>query len=393
MDSQITPTPRALVAYGPPTTTPWRLEPISLRPLADTELLIRTVAAGICHTDLAIAEVAGAFGGFPRVMGHEGAGYVLATGTAVTIAKPGDPVLLSYNSCGACRLCTTNHPAHCLRFMEVNFVGSLDFSSSHPMNKENPFAADNPTIRASFFGQSCFASHTIAAQRSVVNMSSLIKSPEELKLFAPLGCGVQTGCAAVTKVADAREGDTVAILGLGGVGLSAVMATRIRGCKTIIGVDRVKGRLELARELGATAVIDTSELVGDVGEALVHAMQALTPDGLGTTVTIETTGVMGLVEAGVAFTAPLGRYVQVGSTGVGAAVSVQLTPLMVSGKRIMGTIEGDAVARDYVPEMVKWYREGRLPLEKIVGWFGAEEAGRALEEMEKGRVVKPVIVW
>ncbi|PGH28648.1 hypothetical protein GX50_08607 [[Emmonsia] crescens] len=383
------PIPRAIVARGPAKSTPWQIEQVSLRSLAKTELLVRVVAAGICHTDLHMAELAQVFGGYPQILGHEGAGYVEDIGADVTVAKRGDPVLLSFASCGACRLCATTHPAHCTRFSELNFIGSKDFSSPPPLGSSGQ---QEPSIRGSFFGQSSFASLTIAAESSVVNVGGLVRSTDELKLFAPLGCGVQTGCGTITNVANAGPSDAVAIIGLGGVGLSAIMAAKIRGCKVIIGIDKVASRTGLAKELGATHVIDTTAMDGDM-EKLKQAVCGMTDEGLGTSITVDTTGVLPLIEAGVSFTAPRGHYIQVGSPTLGTALSVPLGALMVSGKSITGTIEGDTVSSEYIPQMIRWYREGKLPLEKLVKIFEAEEFQRALGEMADGTVVKPVIVW
>ncbi|KAK2810890.1 hypothetical protein FQN50_002481 [Emmonsiellopsis sp. PD_5] len=392
-------TARAIVTHGPPSSSsspnspnsPWKLEPVTPKPLGKTDLLVRIVASGICHTDLHIAELGAYFGGFPRVMGHEGAGYVLATGSSVTVAQPGDPVLLSFAHCGTCRLCETGHPAHCVRFSELNFGGARTFSTSTDASTDTATDASTTDIIGSFFGQSSFASVSVVGETSVVNVKGLVKSEEELRLFAPLGCGVQTGCASVTNVARAREGDTVVVMGLGGVGLSAIMAAKVTGCGVIVGVDKVGSRLELARELGATDVINTAAL-DDLGEVTekVHALTG----GLGATVVIDTTGYGPLMEAGVNFTGPLGRYVQIGvPPAPDAALTVPVSQLMVTGKTVVGTVEGDAVAREYVPRMLGWYREGKLPLEKIVKTFKPEEFEEALKEMASGEAVKPVIVW
>ncbi|OAX80739.1 hypothetical protein ACJ72_04923 [Emergomyces africanus] len=381
--------PRAIVARGPAKSNPWQIEQVSLRALGKTELLVRVVAAGICHTDLHMAELAQVFGGYPQILGHEGAGYVEAIGSDVTVAKPGDPVLLSFASCGICHLCTTAHPAHCTRFSELNFAGSKDFCSHAEPGSSGK---QEPSIRGSFFGQSSFASLTIAAESSVVNMGGIVRSTEELKLFAPLGCGVQTGCGTITNVANAGPNDTVAIIGLGGVGLSAIMAAKVRRCKVIIGIDKIASRTELAKELGATHVINTAAMDGDM-EKVKQAVCGMTDGSLGTSITVDTTGVMPLIEAGVAFTAPRGHYIQIGSPAPGTALSLSLGPLMISGKSITGTIEGDTVSREYIPQMIQWYREGKLPLEKLVKVFDAEEFQRALGEMVNGTVVKPVIVW
>ena len=140
-------------------------------------------------------------------------------GANVTVAAPGDPVLLSFSSCGACALCSGGHPAHCVDFNTINFLGGPDFALASSVGEESVKA----NIAGRFFGQSSFASRTIARESSVVNVKGLVNGDEELQLLAPLGCGIQTGSGTIAKVAEAGEGDCVAILGMGGVGLSGVM--------------------------------------------------------------------------------------------------------------------------------------------------------------------------
>ena len=140
-------------------------------------------------------------------------------GANVIVAAPGDPVLLSFSSCGTCALCSGGHPAHCVDFNTINFLGGLDFALASSTGEESVKA----NIAGRFFGQSSFASRTIARESSVVNVKGLVNGDEELQLLAPLGCGIQTGSGTIAKVAEAGEGDCVAILGMGGVGLSGVM--------------------------------------------------------------------------------------------------------------------------------------------------------------------------
>lgn len=135
----------------------------------------------------------------------------------MTVGEVGDPVLLSFNSCGSCRLCHDGHPAHCNDFSPLNFVGKKAFKSSE--------SASDLDIEGSFFGQSSFASHSIVDERSVVNVKGLIGGEEDLIQLSPLGCGIQTGTGTILTVAEATEKDVVAVIGMGGVGLSAVMVS------------------------------------------------------------------------------------------------------------------------------------------------------------------------
>ena len=152
-----------------------------------------------------------------------GAGYVERVGSGVTVAQPGDPVLLSFNYCGQCGICNAGCPAHCMEFNRINFDGSKVFSpfENGPISLE-----EQPDIAGVFFGQSSFSSLSIADEHSVVNVKGLVSGPEDLKVLAPLGCGIQTGSGSILKVASASEKDAVAVLGMGGGGISGIMVSQ-----------------------------------------------------------------------------------------------------------------------------------------------------------------------
>lgn len=220
------------------------------------------VATGICHTDLVVSSMPPPYQQYPTVLGHEGAGIVEAVGDGVSVAKPGDLVLLSYNFCDKCELCQHGKSkAWCEAFSQYNTVGRADDFVPESGDK----------VRGWFFGQSSFAAQTLVDENSVVNVSGIVKQ-EELKLLAPLGCGIMTGAGNMHNIFQVGSRDAVLVTGLGGVGLGAVMAAKARGAKAIVVVDRVKARLDLAKELGATHIVDTtgtdlSELAAKIKEA------------------------------------------------------------------------------------------------------------------------------
>ena len=310
-----------------------------------------------------------------------GSGFVEKVGEGVEVAQPGDPVLLSFAACRKCQICKAGHESHCVELNELNFSGNKCFYSQNSQDLE---------IRGSFFGQSSFANLTIAHESSVVNVKGLVKSEEELKLFAPLGCGIQTGSGTIINVANAKAHDTVAIMGVGGVGLSGIMAAKMVGCKTIIAIDRVSSRLALAKELGATHTIDTSEL--SHLDELVQKVRDLT-DGYGTSITMDATGFLKLIQKGIEFTARRGQYIQVGSTPRGAVLEIPLQQMMISGKRLIFAVEGQVIPQQYIPKMIKWNREGRLPFDRLSKFFPAEQFMEAIHGMEDGTTIKPIIVW
>lgn len=181
----------------------------------------------------------------------------------------GDPVLLSYTYCASCRSCEAQHLSYCEQFIPLNFFGRPTFKDGK--GKEIP---------GSFFGQSSFASWSVVKGSSAVNVKGIVQDKKELALFAPLGCGVQTGSGTVVNAAGAGEKDVVVVTGLGGVGLSAIMGAKIVGARIIVGIDRVKKRLDLAKELGATHVIDSSSL--EEGKTLSDVVKEIC-DGVGPT--------------------------------------------------------------------------------------------------------------
>ncbi|KAF5965569.1 cutinase transcription factor 1 beta [Fusarium bulbicola] len=356
-----------IASYEPKGTTPdLRLVDGSVRAIHDSELLIRVVASGICHTDLIFATWPADQIPYPKVLGHEGqfklfsfisamitevpclgAGVVVEAGSKVTKARPGDFVLLSFHNCKECYDCKEGHPSFCSKFVEINYGG-----------EDATYTANGTDLRGNFFGQSSFAELAVVKETSVVNVTNIIETEEELKLFAPLGCGFQTGAATVENVARANEKDRVAVIGLGGVGLVSIMTAKMQACETIIGIDRVPERLELAKALGATHVINTSDENIDIKEEI----QKVT-DGRGSSITIDTTGNMGLIKAGLEFTSNRGQLIFIGVPPLDAMMDLHLT-----GKVIRGTIEGDAVPAE------------------------PEDFETALNDMKVGKTVKPVIV-
>lgn len=308
---------------------------------------------------------------------------MISTGPGVTVAQPGDPVLLSFAFCESCPGCTRGYHSHCNTFNELNF-------GPQPAVFGNVGDDGNPTIPGAFFGQSSFASRSVVRQCSVVNAKSFVSSKQELQLFAPLGCGVQTGAGTVINAAGATTEDIVCVLGLGGVGLSAVMGAKVAGCRRIIGVDRVASRLELAKAMGATDVVDTSIL--PEGKTLVEAVREVA-EGLGPSITVDTTGVPFLVRAAIDFARNRGKIVQVGSAPFDAKLEIPVFDFMVRGLQYIGAVEGHAYPPDFVPKLVQWYKEGRFPVDKMMKLMPADQYEAALHEMHEGSTIKPILCW
>jgi Zn-dependent alcohol dehydrogenases, class III len=208
---------------------PLKIEFLELEGPRDDEVLVRIVASGICHTDISFCDSWEKTDG-PLVLGHEGAGIVEQVGKRVKSVKRVDHVVLSYQSCGHCRQCRRGHPTDCEHFYEANF-GFARRDGSNALYRSG--------VRGHFFGQSSFATYTLATERNLVKVSKKLR----LELLAPLGCGLQTGAGTVMNSLKIPKGASIAIFGTGAVGLAAVMAARIVGANPIIGVDIVPRRL------------------------------------------------------------------------------------------------------------------------------------------------------
>lgn len=357
----------------------WKMEELFVKEPGPNELIVRMVATGICHTDLLAGTRPASLGGvYPRVFGHEGAGVVEAIGANVKAAGPGDFVMLSFSFCGTCAKCKAGYPGFCHDFLPLNHAkGQGAFRS-----------ASSEDVRGLFIGQSSFSSMALATENSITNVSGIVKDEEDLKLYSPLGCGFMTGAGAVAKLCKATAQDVVVIMGLGGVGLAALMAAKIAGCTQIIAIDRVKSRLEVALLLGASEIIDTSgsslNLVAEV-RGRTH--------NFGPSLTIDTSGNAELIRTGYEFTGKMGKMVIVGTPPPDAVLEVNLYSALLSGKTLVSSISGNVIPNEFIPEMIGWHRDGKFPIERIIEYFKAEDFQTAIDSMHSGSVIKPVLVW
>ncbi len=223
---------------------PFRIEELELDDPRGDEVLVRMVSSGICHTDL-VARDQYVPMALPAVLGHEGSGVVEKVGAQVKTVAPGDHVVLTYLTCGVCPSCKNGIPFHCLDFFRMNVIGGGP-GAERRMHKAGE------TIHGGFFGQSSFASHALANERNVVKVGKDLP----LDILGPLGCGIQTGVGGVINSLRPGPGSSIAIFGMGSVGLSALMAAVASGCTTIIAVgNKNEERLKAAKEFGATHII------------------------------------------------------------------------------------------------------------------------------------------
>ena len=214
------------------------------------EVLVKVVATGLCHTDLSVRDEHIPVN-FPVVLGHEGAGIVERVGDGVTKVKAGDKVLLSPSNCGKCEFCKLGHPSYCNHLLELNAPGLRSDGSSVFLDE------NGKAVGGFFFGQSSFGTFSLTRENNVVKVP--IDAP--LEILGPLGCGLQTGAGTVLNVLRPNAGESFAVFGTGPVGLAGLMAAKAAGCATIVAVDVFDNRLKLARELGATHVINSGTQV------------------------------------------------------------------------------------------------------------------------------------
>ncbi len=350
------------------------LEQLDLSDPGPGEVRVRLAATGLCHTDL-LALAPDAPLRRPMVAGHEGAGVVEALGPGVTELAEGDEVILSFDSCGRCANCRSGAPAYCERFYELNILGGgrLDGTTSLSRGGE--------AVHSHWFGQSSFADRAIVSVRSCVVVPEWSAAP--LGVCGPLGCGVQTGAGAVLNVLDPVAGDTLLVVGAGAVGLAAVMAGSIAGCERIIVSDLHESRRDLARELGATDVVDGSSEAA----ALTAATLELTR-GRGVDHAFDTTGVPAVIAATAAALAFRGTLALV---GVGdPAVTIDVSHLM-AGRSIRGVLEGDAVPQVFIPRLLAHHAAGGFPFDRLVEAFPLDAISEAVGSSLAGGAVKPVL--
>ncbi|MGW4646202.1 NAD(P)-dependent alcohol dehydrogenase [Kitasatospora sp. NPDC004289] len=363
----------AAVVRGP--GEPFRLEPVLLDEPRPDEVLVEVAAAGICHTDLSV-RAGHTPGPLPAVLGHEGAGTVRRVGSAVTGLRPGQPVVLTFTSCGRCPDCRTGRPVRCEHWPRLNLFGGARADGSPTLR-----AADGSPLYGHFFGQSSFATHALVTERNAIPVPGGL--PPEL--LAPFGCGVQTGAGAVLNVLRPEPGSTLVVFGAGAVGLAALLAARLTPATGLVAVDVRPERLTLARELGATAVVDAT--AGDP----VAAVRELT-GGRGAGYALETSGQPTVLGQAVGALAAGGTCAVVGAPPRGSELALDAAVLLDRTPRIVGVNQGASLPGRFLPALVELFRAGRLPVDRLVRAFPFAEVERAAAAAAGGEVVKPVLV-
>lgn len=351
---------------------PFNIENLTLEEPRRDEVLVKMVAGGMCHTDMVARDKVYDVP-HPIVLGHEGSGIVEAVGEDVLKVAPGDPVVLSYMSCGHCKPCYLGKPFNCVNAYPLCFGGArLDGTTATR-------DADGKEVHDHFFGQSSFGTFALANERNVVK----VPKDAPLELLGPLGCGIQTGAGAVINALKVGAGSSFVAFGAGAVGLSAVMAARIAGATTIIAADVVPSRLEMAKEIGATHVINSKE------QDPVAAIKEIT--GGGADYSLEATGIPAVLRQAIDALGSLGSCGIVGAAPLGAEASFDINDVMLPGKSIQGIIEGNSIIETFIPQLVELHRQGRFPFDKLVKFYDFDQINQAAEDSEKGGTIKPII--
>lgn len=360
---------RAAVCRAP--RAPLTIETLDLEDPRDTEIRVRVVATGVCHTDMVVRD-----GHLPTpqpvVLGHEGAGIVEKIGKSVTKVSVGDHVVMTFNSCGHCHSCTDNAATYCHEFFPRNFLATRDDGSS-------ALSRDGALVHGNFFGQSSFATHSLCHERNIVR----VPKDAPLELLGPLACGVQTGAGAVINALRVGAGSSFAVFGAGSVGLSAVMAAKVVGATTIVAVDVNDARLAFAREIGATQTINSKH------ENVVETLQKL--PGVGVQFALDTTGLAAVIRNAVLCLAPRGSCGVLGASPMGSEITLDEVHFMSGGRRLVGIVEGESVPDLFIPTLVELHRQGHFPFDKMVKFYSLEQINDAIHDSETGRTIKPVL--
>ncbi|MGO1768924.1 MAG: NAD(P)-dependent alcohol dehydrogenase [Microbacterium sp.] len=340
-------------------------------PRAD-EILVRIRAAGVCHTDM------NALSGrlpvrMPIILGHEGAGVVERVGAQVTAVVPGDCVVIAPDFCGTCTQCRQGHTAYCEQSGQLVFGGTRRDGSTRASHGGEP-------VRAAFFGQSSFAPFALVTERNIIRVGA----DAPLEYLCALTCGTQAGVGAVLNTLRPEPHHSIAVFGVGTVGLAAIAAARMRGARTIIAVDVHEARLKIACEFGATHTIRAvagADTVAEIGE--------ISPGGVDRA--FDSTGVKDVILDAIYSLATHGVFGYVTGTG-GVPLDLDLNRILTKGVTIRGIMGGDGTGLVFLRELVRLFDEGRLPIDRLVTTYRLEQINDALADMRSGTTIKPVLV-
>jgi len=348
---------------------PFELLPVEVDDPRPDEVRVRIEACGICFTDIEAMEMLAV----PSVLGHEGVGIVEAVGSDVHDLRLGERVLLSYPWCGHCGGCRDERPFHCTEHMALAFRGSRPDGSQ-------PVRLAGQGISSAFFQQSSFASHAIVPARDCVPAQPDLP----VSVLAALPCGMQTGGGAMLNSLAVRSGERALVFGVGAVGLAAIMGARLAGASTVIAVDVQPARLSLARQVGATHVVDARD--GGVAERV----RAIAAEGIDAV--LDTSSRDASLRTALEVLASGGRLGVVTVPDWGQDYRLPLQPLFERAATLTCIIQGSARPREFLPRLMRWQAEGRFPAERLVTEYRFPDINQAFSDARAGRAIKAVLV-
>ncbi|GAA2848490.1 NDMA-dependent alcohol dehydrogenase [Pseudonocardia halophobica] len=351
----------------------WETATLDLADPKEGEVLVRVEVAGLCHSDDHLRHAGSRY---PIVGGHEGAGVVEAVGAGVTHIKAGDHVLPSVvPSCGRCRYCTNGRSFLCDLGETVATGALFDGTFRYTLGSEG-------------FGGFCllgtFADHMVTPQESLIVMPKDVP----FDVAALLSCGVPTGWGSAVYAAGARAGETVVVVGVGGVGINAVQGAALAGASHIVALDPVESRREFATTLGATHTASTVDEAADLARTLTA--------GTGADATIVTAGVVtsDVIDDAVAVTGKGGRIVLTGVADDPQEITINLSGTMVTsyGYSLIGALVGNCNVRHDIPKLIRLYREGKLEVEKLISKrYTVDQVQEAYDDQAAGTIIRGVL--
>ena len=350
---------------------PLKVEKVTLDEPQTNEVLVKLVASGVCHSDLHFLK-----GEMPAptpvVPGHEGAGIVEKVGPGVTTLQPGDHVVMMVSfSCGKCRFCAEGRPTQCLENLPIMSMATL------PGGHTRLHKGDQTLHH--LFGLASFAEYAVVHERSCVK----VRDDAPLDVACLLGCGVSTGLGAAINTTGLRPGESIAVFGCGGVGLSAIMGAKLAGAGTIIAVDALSSKLKMAKKLGADVTINVKrqEPVGKIMELT----------GGGADYALECIGNVNVMAQAFAAIRFGGTFVVVGMAPLGTIITAAPFEFLL-GKTMTGTVQGDIRPSVDIPRFIDLYMNGKLPIDKLISHtYTLGQVNEAFEALERGEVIRSVI--
>ncbi|HBO39029.1 MAG TPA: S-(hydroxymethyl)glutathione dehydrogenase/class III alcohol dehydrogenase [Pasteurellaceae bacterium] len=364
---------RAAVAWAP--NQPLKIEELDLMPPQKGEVLVRIVATGVCHTDAYTLSGKDSEGVFPCVLGHEGAGIVEAVGEGVTDFQVGDHVIPLYTAeCGKCKFCTSGKTNLCSAVRETQGRGLM------PDGTVRFFKDSQPIYH--YMGTSTFSEYTVVAEVSLAK----IQPEAPLEEVCLLGCGVTTGIGAVTKTAKVKKGDTVAIFGLGGIGLAAIIGARMAGAGRIIGLDINPEKFTMAKKLGATDCINPLDYDKPIQQVIIEMT-----DG-GVDYSFECIGNVDVMRSALECCHKgWGESIIIGVAPAGAEIRTRPFQL-VTGRIWRGSAFGGVKGRSELPNLIRQYMNGEFSLRDfITHTMPLEDINKAFDLMHEGKSIRTVI--